>query len=260
MEEGFSCVIPLHEISGKRILSDICFDIQDSQIVVLLGKNGAGKTTLVKNVLESPKGSQGKFILDGQDLSVCSSMQRAVLLSHLGSSDFSKPEVTASQFLNMCETGYGTQPAPGKDVKTVLDTLSFWQISHLEKTRVSKFSQGEFQRLLLASVFRQEAKLYLLDEPERHLDPEGLCLLKEMLFLKKAQGKMVLLATHDVGFAVSLAGKIIGLDGSGKQMFFTTVEACLDGALLDRIYGVRFTIYRDTHGVPQCVSASLGRT
>ncbi len=254
MSTAYICKIPRLEVSGKKILGDISFQLERSQVGVIIGKNGAGKTTLLKSMLDGKASELSEFILEEKDLSKCSVVERAKYISHLGSSGFSKPEVSAIQFLAICEGICGTVQTGTSDRDTYREVLSFWKIEHLGDTRVSKLSQGEFQRLLLGAVFRQQASLYLLDEPETHLDPEGMCLLKEMCLKKKEQGNIVLLATHDVGFAVTLADQVLGLDMSGNQMFFTDTESCIREGYLDTLYGVSCTVYRDENGNPQGVS------
>lgn len=248
----FTCKIPILEIGKKKLLSDISFDLKEGVVCSLLGKNGAGKTTLLRQILAADGELSGSFILDDKKLTSLTVRERARYVSHLGSSDFSKPDVGVIQFIKMCDEFLGNSTSLIKE-NEYLELLQFWRITHLEQVRVSRLSQGEFQRLLLASVFMQEVPLYVLDEPETHLDPEGMCLLKEMCSLKKGEGKIVLLATHDVNFAVSVSDFLIGLDRQGEQRFFNETKYCLEQKMLDRLYGVSFQVVRTELGEVQGV-------
>jgi ABC-type cobalamin/Fe3+-siderophores transport system ATPase subunit len=255
----FDCFISEYSVSGKKILSDIHFSIKAPSITVLLGRNGSGKTTLLRSILDGKGVPSGHYRLDEKDLSLCSVSERARYLSHLGSSDFTKPRLSVLEFLLICQGMNKDSAKLDLSMDVYFKQLDSWGLLHLKNVHASEISQGEFQRLLLCSVLNQEAGLYLLDEPETHLDPEGMCILKEMCQNKREEGKLVLIATHDIGTALGLGDMLIGLDQEGKQIFFSEREACIKSGEIEKLFGVSFSIYRDGNGIPQAVSASRKR-
>jgi iron complex transport system ATP-binding protein len=250
------CSIPSIIRAGRQILSDIEFTVNESSVMSILGKNGAGKTTLIRSILSGGGEDNISVKISGVDLSTCTSREIAQKVSHLGSSDFSKPDIRVKNFLLFSE---GIRPAgevPVDRSAKLEEALLFWGISEYKDVKVSNLSQGEFQRVLLGTVFLQESDVYLLDEPETHLDPLGLCLLEKMCRKKRAENKIIIMASHDISFSVRVSDQILGLNMEGKKEFLLSPQEALEKGSLNTLFGVSFKYVLNQDGEPEAIYVS----
>jgi len=259
-EKKFSVEIKSLTRGGKSILNDISFSVVQGTITSVLGVNGAGKTSLIKailSVIDKEKSLKDnyriiKVRLGNDDLSILDTNAFTSIISHLGSSDLSKPLITVAQFLPFAFKDELKSESKDSCIK---ETLKFWRLQDKEDSLVCNLSEGEFQRLLLATIFLQEAEIYLLDEPERHLDPEGLSLLEAMCVRKREEKKIVIFSSHDLIFSFRVSDFILGLSSDGEQRMFLPLESVSKSGIeeggskeLDALYGVEFSFIKSPSG------------
>ncbi len=226
--------IPLLRLNDRDILKNISFSLPKETILSVVGPNGAGKTTLLK-ALFSPRDFRNlKFTLHDNDISKLSGKSFANKISYLGASDFSQPLITIEEFfINSC---YSTEV----DNEEIHRGLKAWELESLKGQRVSNFSLGEFQRLLLATTFYQKAELYILDEPERHLDPAGIKILQNVMSNLRERGKNVIFTSHDINLSISTADIILGINKDGEQDFLCDRELLESSKYLNKLFNVNF--------------------
>ncbi len=254
--ENFSYKISSLNFGARKILSNISFELNPAEITSILGKNGAGKTSLLRTILEQNELSAFDIKLRGENLGKINVHRKAKLISHLGSSDFSKPDLSVGRFLEICAEISNSGDNRNLD-NNLHEDLKFWKIESLYSSNLSQLSEGEFQRVLLLSVFRQEAKMYMFDEPERHLDPEGVLLFQKKCLEKKMEGKIILLVTHDILLSIVLSDNILGLSENGEKQFFLPKEICLNERRLDDLFNVSFKVFRDEEENIQALSVNM---
>ncbi|HMO16464.1 MAG TPA: ABC transporter ATP-binding protein [Oligoflexia bacterium] len=244
--EGLRVIFDHFYRGRKKVLGKIIFELLPGQIIGVVGVNGAGKTTLLDGMLESRgKNSQISLIYEGVNISSYGESKKAKIISHLGSSDLSKPRVSVDTFIRFALEKYRAVDCSLGEVEVAVE---YWGLSAYRRSLVSELSEGEFQRVLLATAFLQEAKFYILDEPERHLDPVGTLML-EIIFSKKAAlGKGVLFATHDINLALSVSTHLLGIDKNGEVVFYYPAARICEERLLDLLYGVSFDYINRTSG------------
>ncbi len=155
---------------GSDVLSGLSLKVYKGKINAVLGANSSGKTTLLKAVAGVHKAYRGKIKANG----------RVSMLSQNAFDLFTKE--TCGEEANMEKYG------------------DFLEINDIKDRHPYDISGGQAQRLALAKVLEQNADIILLDEPTKGFD----CILKDKLahILKElcAQGKTVLIVTHDIDF------------------------------------------------------------
>lgn len=232
--ETLTIKIQKFQFAKKTILSKVGFSVPKCSVVAVVGPNGAGKTTLL-NLLFRPKMVEALgFKLGSSDLTNLTSKEYASFVSYLGASDFSQPIITLSDFFKS-SCYYSEFNKDRFDI-----CLINWQIYDLKNQLVSSLSLGQFQRLLLAITCYQESELYMFDEPERHLDPQGVKILSSLLAEKKQQSKTVLFASHDLNMALSIADYFVGINENGEQQFCCDKELISKGGYLDDLFQTKF--------------------
>jgi len=198
---------------GKRVLDGVDLDVGEHQVVVLIGPSGSGKSTLLRcvNLLEDL--DDGQVLLDGDDISdprhdagkarrrMGIVFQAFNLFPHLSVLD----NITlAPREVHGVPRKVATQRA--------LDLLDRVGLSDKANSYPDRLSGGQQQRVAIARALAYEPRLLLLDEITSALDPE---LVGEVLALVRelaGQGRTILMATHEMGFARQVADQVVFLD------------------------------------------------
>lgn len=191
--------------SGRTIIEDISIDLQEGELVSLLGVSGAGKTTLfhVLSGLVAPE--EGRVLLSGEDITakpgrISYMMQKDLLLPHKKIIDnVSLPLVLKGE--------------KKKDAREKADPL--FEEFGLEGTQYqypSQLSGGMRQRAALIRTLVLEPDILLLDEPFSALDYQTRLEVSDDIFrIIKEQEKTALLVTHDISEAIAMGEQVIVL-------------------------------------------------
>ncbi len=169
-----------------------------------MGPNGAGKTTLIEALAGQAAFQSGSVMLDGIEPSDERRYKAslAYLPEERGFPPYLSPRI-AARLAEKLWLQEGLMARFLEEAKILdLDEGSL-------DLPVRTLSQGNREKLALALVFSREAAVYLLDEPEAHLDP----IIRERLEIRikqlKDEGKAALFSTHDVFLAVRLADRVL---------------------------------------------------
>jgi heme ABC exporter ATP-binding subunit CcmA len=179
-------------------LRDVGFRVSQGSTVALLGRNGAGKTSLLRIVAGLSKPSEGNVRVLGADAHKESARRRIGVLGH-GISLYE--ELSATENLMLFARLYNLDE-PRKRAHAWLERTG------LERVRdglVREFSRGMRQRLAVARAFIHEPDLLLFDEPFTALDDRAIAVLQTLLAEAHAQGRTIVMSTHQLKEALELA-------------------------------------------------------
>ncbi len=201
-----------------KALDSVSLNVTNGKLVSLVGVNGSGKSTLLKIMagLENPSKGNVMFnnqILRMQDLRQISTMvfQRNVM--------FDK-NVFDNVAYGLKIRGFDKEEVESK----VVETLMSVGLNGFQNRRAKKLSGGEQQRVALARAFVIEPKILLLDEPTVNLDPANAIIIENAIRnVRKINGCIVILATHNLYQAKRLSDKIIHIN-SGKILEIANPE------------------------------------
>lgn len=184
--------------------------VDAGQRLAVIGASGSGKSTLLDVIAGFRKPRSGHVLWDGRDITGLSPAARPVGILFQDTNLF--PHLTVRQNLALSlnpRTGR-LRPGDAERVDTVLDRVG---LSGFGPRRLSEMSGGQQSRAALARVLVQNRPVLLLDEPFSALGP---ALKTEMLDLvadvASAEGKTVLMVTHDPGDARRFAPQTILVD------------------------------------------------
>src|SRR4051812_20969615 len=204
---------------GDRIaVDDVSFAAPPGQITGLLGPNGAGKSTALRLILGLDHGG-GSARIDGLPFSRLPDPVRQVG-AVLEARSF-HPGRTARNHVRMLAAGGGI---PRRRVGEVLDLVG---LASAADRRPGGFSLGMAQRLGLATALLRGPGAIILDEPGNGLDPAGLRWLRTLLREFAAQGRTVLIASHQLTEMEVLADQLI-IFGRGRIIATGTVRELVD--------------------------------
>ena len=200
---------PLH------VLSALNLEIKKGELVALVGPSGSGKTTLLQiaGLLDNP--SDGRVVMNGQDMSKANDSERTLARrSHIGfvyQFHHLLPEFTALENIMLPQMIGGVRPQEAKEKAHMI--LADLGLSERVSHRPAKLSGGEQQRVAIARAMVGAPSLLLADEPTGNLDPETADVVFA-LFIKQAKerGLSALIATHNPELAKRL-DRTVRLEG-----------------------------------------------
>src|SRR5258708_14213133 len=177
---------------GRRwALAKVSFELPQGALAMVSGRNGSGKSTLLRVLATAIRADQGRALILGRDLRAGREgvPQQTALLGHR--TRLYEP-LTALENLALVARFL---PGDGRRA-ALLQRLEEVGLADRADDPVQTLSAGMRQRLALARVLQQEARVVFLDEPYGHLDPEGFLLVDGVLRRLPSRGSTVLMATH----------------------------------------------------------------
>jgi ABC-type branched-subunit amino acid transport system ATPase component/ABC-type branched-subunit amino acid transport system permease subunit len=196
---------------GKsHVLVDVSFDVQQHEIVALLGRNGAGKSTLLKSLTGIAQPSSGAITLDGQNIARRPSYE----ISRLGIGYVPQGRglfagMTVGQNLELGrlkrETGHGIH----WDLERIFEY--FPRIRERIDTPADYLSGGEQQMVAVARALSGDVKVLLLDEPFEGLAPAVVEQLFES-FDKLRHEVSIIIVDHHLDLALALSDRTVALE------------------------------------------------
>jgi iron complex transport system ATP-binding protein len=199
--------------SGKRHIlhSGINFSASPGEMVALIGSNGIGKTTLLRSVTGFQESFGGVVKINGTDLGKISLKEKARLIAFVSTESIRMSNMTVFDLV-----AYGRFPYTGwfgnlaeNDRKLVHYAIDNVGLSGFEFHQLSKISDGERQRAMIARALAQDTPIIILDEPTAFLDVSnkyGIFHLLQTLAAEK--GVTIVLSTHDLNIALREVDKL----------------------------------------------------
>lgn len=239
MPDTAICIQGLTKRFGQMwALNGVDLSVAPGEILALLGHNGAGKSTLLRILATTVIPDGGSARVAGFDVVSEPEQVRRRLGITLGDERSWYWRLSGRKNLEFFATLYGfSRRQAAARVAELLDEL---ELTYAADRRFDGYSTGMRMRLSLARAMLPDPPVLLLDEPTRSLDPVAAASFRDQVAtLAHAQGKAILLTTHDLHEASALAhriavltrGRIVGNTDSPvsatrlEQMLLTAVYA-----------------------------------
>jgi ABC-2 type transport system ATP-binding protein len=172
---------------------------------VLLGPNGAGKTTTVRMLTSILRPTSGRASIMGFDVVKDANQVRASV-GAMTEQHGLYGRMTANEYLDF----FGQLYNQAKTIRQqrIDELLDQFGLSDAKKKRLSEFSKGMRQKLALARALIHDPPVLLLDEPTSAMDPDSARIVREKILDLKSSKRTILLSTHNLMEAETLADKI----------------------------------------------------
>lgn len=198
------------EYDGVQVLFGLDFDLEDGQILALLGTNGAGKSTLLRAISGSQEASSGAILFGGRDITHLPTNEIAALgITHMPGGRGIFPDMTVRENLALA-TWLCDEKEAKEGLRRVFDM--FPVLEERAGTRAILLSGGEQQQLSLAQAFLSKPKLLLIDELSLGLSPVIVEQLIKAVREIHAQGTTVVLVEQSVNIALTVADQAIFME------------------------------------------------
>jgi len=208
-------------------IKDINLEIESGELVGIIGHTGSGKSTLVQHLNGLLKPTEGKILIDNEDIWSDKKKIRSVRFK-VGLC-FQYPEYQLFEETVYKDIAFGPKNmgmSKEEIDRSVLKAADYVGLRHdlLDKSPFD-LSGGEKRRAAIAGVMAMNPKILILDEPTAGLDPKGRKEILDMIVdYKQKTGSTVLLVSHSMEDVASVATKILVINDSQVAMYGTVEE------------------------------------
>lgn len=193
-------------VDHKTILSNVSFNVNNSEIVGYVGPNGAGKTTTMKIIVGVSSPSSGDVEIDGYSIVKEKSKAQSMIGWVPEIINFDENEKAINYFYYIASF-YNIDKGEAK--KIAEDLFPLVGLEGRENQKIKTFSQGMKRRFALALSLINNPRNLILDEPQNGLDPQGMKLVRELLIRMKNKGCAILFSSHLLGEMEKIADRIV---------------------------------------------------
>jgi putative ABC transport system ATP-binding protein len=201
-------------------LRDATLHVADRDFVTIVGPSGSGKSTLLQIVGLLDRPTSGSVRLDGQDLADLDDEQRArlrlVTIGFIFQRFHLLADMTALENVALPMEAAGVRPRDRYDYAAFL--LDQVGLAQRMLFRPAQLSGGQRQRVAVARALANDPKLILADEPTGELHSEDKATIVALFQRLNAQGRTVVVVTHDVEVAQAARRQIEIRDGVVKEV------------------------------------------
>ncbi len=196
---------------GKTILSDVNLEVNQGEFIYVIGKTGSGKSSLLKTLYADLELKEGAGHIVDFDLATLKEDDIPFLRRKIGIvfQDFKLlPDRTVkdNMLFVLKATGWTDNDEMLNKIDEVLDKVGMKDFAN---KMPHQLSGGEQQRVAIARALLNDPELILADEPTGNLDPQTSAEVLEVLRKINANGKTVLMSTHDYALLVKFPSKTL---------------------------------------------------
>lgn len=192
-------------------LKGLDFSIGKGEIFGFLGPSGAGKSTTQKILIGVLKRYEGQVRVMGRELrKVTNDYYENIGVAFEFPNFYNR--FTALENLNLFRSLYKGETEQPERLLAMVDLERF------AKTKVSDFSKGMKMRLNFCRALLNKPEILFLDEPTSGLDPVNARKMKDLIMAKKAEGKTILITTHNMGAADEICDRVAFIVDGGVSL------------------------------------------
>ncbi len=223
------------------VLKDLTLTVEDNSFWAIVGPNGSGKSTFLSLLSGQLEPRQGRIMVQNKDVRHFTNPQRARILSVVRQEFVPVFGFTVREVVMMACFNRRTSMLfeDSRDTQAVEAALKATDTADFADRPLAHLSGGERQRVFIARALAQETPILLLDEPTSHLDLKHQVRIFDLLKqMQAAQGKTILLVTHDINLACQYCDRVLLL-GTGGTYFQGSPQEVLDVGRIRETFSVK---------------------
>ena len=208
-------MIDVHKWYGQfHVLKDINLTVNKGERIVICGPSGSGKSTLIRCLNRLEEHQKGQIVVEGteltNDLKHIEQIRREVGMVFQHFNLF--PHLSVLENLALAPIWVRKLPrAEAEDI--AMQYLERVKIPEQAKKYPGQLSGGQQQRVAIARSLCMSPKIMLFDEPTSALDPEMIKEVLDVMIELAQEGMTMICVTHEMGFAKTVANRVIFMDG-----------------------------------------------
>lgn len=231
------------------VLSDLNLSLPTETVTLLIGANGIGKSTLLRTLAGTQRQLSGRIEIEGTDIKNMSVLERAKRLALVYTDRTGGGGLTVSELVAL-----GRQPYTGflgklsvNDRNICYNAMEAVGILHKAESYVAQLSDGERQKTMIARALAQQTPVIMLDEPTSFLDVASRLEIMQLLGrLAKDEKKTVILSTHDIAPAMSVADRLWIVDGEKHTIIEGQRDLLIYEGAMNKVFPNRNITYDTT--------------
>lgn len=200
-----------------RAVDDVSFEVYPGEIFGLLGPNGAGKTTSIRMILDIFKPDSGSVNVLGGAMSEAKKDKIGYLPEERGLYQ----DIPLDRCLTYLASLKGLEPE--KSHTRLNAYLERFDLASSRKKKVKELSKGMQQKAQLIAALIHEPDLIIIDEPFAALDPINTQMVREILMEQRANGKAVVMCTHQMHQVEELCDRLV-LINKGRVVLYGDIH------------------------------------
>ena len=225
----------MHKWFGDfHVLNDINLEVKTKERIVICGPSGSGKSTLIRCINRLEEHQRGSIVVDGIELTNnLKNIEKIRAEVGMVFQHFNLfPHLTIVE--NLTLGPIWVRKVPKKEAEeTAMYYLEKVQIAEQARKFPGQLSGGQQQRVAIARSLCMAPKVMLFDEPTSALDPEMIKEVLDVMIDLARDGMTMIVVTHEMGFAKSVAHRVLFMD-YGKIVEGNTPEEFFENPQHDR--------------------------
>lgn len=224
-------------VPGVPVLRGVSFSVYPGEIIGYIGANGAGKSTTIKLMLGLLSVDEGEITLFGNPIDPKSGTFKTKI-GYVPEGGDLYENLSPAEYFSFLGTIYGLSPDTIE--RRAKSLMGIFGIENQYHARISSFSKGMKQKVLIISSMLHNPDILILDEPLNGMDANSVMVFKEVLASLSKKGKTIFYSSHIMEVVEKISDRIILLsegrvaaDGSFEDLSEQTHEASLEGLFND---------------------------
>ena len=198
----------VYEGTTVEAVKDLSVKIGRGEFVGIIGQNGSGKTTLVKHFDGLLRPTKGKVFVNGKDTTTVQTSELAKTVGYC----FQNPDHQMVAFKVRDEVQFGLKNIgipKGEVTKRIVEALNEVGMGHAIDDYVHELSQGERQKIAVASLLVMRPQILIVDEPTTGQDPSTSMRMFELLRDLNEKGSTILIVSHNLDLIARFVKRVI---------------------------------------------------
>jgi len=202
-------------------VKNISFQLEDGEVLGIVGRNGAGKSTIFRMILNLIKPTEGKISFNGNEID-------EKVLDHFGYLPEEGSILPQFSVIDICEY-YGALKLMNKQevYKNLMYWLNEFNMTEHFSTKVKNLSKGNRQKIQFIVSVLHDPEFIILDEPFSGLDPISVEELEKAILKLKNEGKTILFSSHIMSHVENICDEIL-LINKGESLLYGNLKEIID--------------------------------
>jgi len=210
---------------AKKAVDNLSLTVRPGEIFGFLGPNGAGKTTTIKMIVGLHRPDAGAVRVNGCDI-VTQTLEAKRQMAYVPDTPEVYDRLTGLEYLNFVGDVYGVSPRDRRE--RIERYAGVFELTGALSDRVSSYSHGMQQKLVLISALLHDPPVWILDEPMVGLDPRSSHHLKELMAEHTRRNRTLFFSTHVLEVAERLCDRV-AIINRGRIIACGTLEELRQG-------------------------------
>lgn len=203
------------DFKKTRALDNLSFDVNEGEIIGIIGQNGAGKSTLFRCMLDYIDDYQGEILYKDEPI-------RKIKLNKLGFLPEERSLFDKSTVIEQIKyfASLNNYKVNNNEIKRLFD---YYEIKGKPTDKIKNLSKGNVQKVQLLCTLFYKPDIVILDEPFSGLDPYNIKLLQQIILDYKKTGNTILYSSHNMENVEIISDRLLMLK-NGKRELYGTIE------------------------------------